>query len=365
MAFLKVSNLVKKYDSVLAVDNVSFEAERGEFLTLLGPSGCGKTTILRCIAGLERPDEGEISIGGKAMVSCQSGLFVEPDQRGLGMVFQSYAIWPHLTVFQNVAYPLGERGLPKSEIKEKVRHILKMVKLLEMEDRSATKLSGGQQQRVALARALVYNPEVLLFDEPLSNLDAKLRVDMRNEIRTLQKELRITSIYVTHDQEEAFALSDRIIVMNQGQIEQIGDQAALYFKPRTRFVAEFIGETNTFEGQVIQASNGAAQIKALDTEFELPAAGDLSSGDRVLLVIRPEHLKVDPKVAPEINLKGTVDQRQYLGSFCKYYVLVEGQGLTAELRGITAQDIPALPVEGDTVSLGLNTADLVFFKLNP
>lgn len=365
MGFLKISNLVKKYDSVLAVNDVSFEAERGEFLTLLGPSGCGKTTILRCIAGLEQPDRGEISIGGKAMVSSESRIFVEPDQRGLGMVFQSYAIWPHLTVFQNVAYPLAERGLPKSEIKEKVRHILAMVKLLEEEDRSATKLSGGQQQRVALARALVYNPEVLLFDEPLSNLDAKLRVDMRNEIRTLQKELRITSIYVTHDQEEAFALSDRIIVMNKGKIEQIGDQPALYFRPRTRFVAEFIGETNTFEGEVMQTSSNSVQIKAFDIVLDLPASNEFAVGDRVLLVVRPEHLKVNPGVKPEIVLQGKVDQRQYLGSFCKYYVLVQGQGLAAELRGITSQDITALPAEGDTVSLGLNAADLVCFKINP
>jgi iron(III) transport system ATP-binding protein len=191
MAFLSVLNLIKKFDSIPAVDNISFEADKGEFLTLLGPSGCGKTTTLRCIAGLEKSDQGEIYIGDKMVVSTTKNIFVEPDKRGLGMVFQSYAIWPHLTVFNNIAYPLKERKLKKHIIREKVLKILDMVKLSGFEDRSATKLSGGQQQRVALARALVYDPEVLLFDEPLSNLDAKLRIEMRNEIRNLQKNLGI------------------------------------------------------------------------------------------------------------------------------------------------------------------------------
>lgn len=187
MAFLKVSDLVKKFDSLTAVDHISLEVEKGEFLTLLGPSGCGKTTALRCIAGLETPDQGDIRIGDRLVLSTGKNIFVPPDKRGLGMVFQSYAIWPHLSVFDNVAYPLKERGMKKDLIREKVGRILEMVKLSGLEDRPATKLSGGQQQRVALARALVYDPQVLLFDEPLSNLDAKLRVEMRNEIRNLQK----------------------------------------------------------------------------------------------------------------------------------------------------------------------------------
>ncbi|MBW1999330.1 MAG: ABC transporter ATP-binding protein [Deltaproteobacteria bacterium] len=362
MAFLRVLDLVKRFDSVVAVDRVSFEIEKGEFLTLLGPSGCGKTTTLRCIAGLETVENGEIYIGDRLMVSAKKNIFVEPHQRGLGMVFQSYAIWPHLTVFDNVAYPLKERKLPKKEIRDKVGRILEMVRLSGLEDRPATKLSGGQQQRVALARALVYDPEVLLFDEPLSNLDAKLRIEMRNEIRKLQQDLHITSLYVTHDQEEAFALSDRIIVMNQGRIEQIGDPFTLYFNPQTQFVAEFIGQTNFIEGVIESSDEKSVRVRALGTLINANNGEKFNKGDEVILSIRPEYMKVNPREEFENELEGTVEQRQYVGSSCRYILRVGGKGIIVDTHGITRADLKALPDEGDKVKLGFRAEDCDLFK---
>ncbi|NIS59903.1 MAG: ATP-binding cassette domain-containing protein [Proteobacteria bacterium] len=362
MVFLKVMNLVKKFDSVTAVDDISFEVEKGEFLTLLGPSGCGKTTILRCIAGLETPDQGDIFIGEKLVLSREKDVFVQPDKRGLGMVFQSYAIWPHLSVFDNIAYPLVERRLKKNLLREKVKQILEMVKLSGLEDRSATKLSGGQQQRVALARALIYDPEVLLFDEPLSNLDAKLRIEMRNEIRNLQKNLAITSIYVTHDQEEAFALSDRIIVMNDGKIEQVGDPVTLYFKPETRFVSQFIGQTNYIEGAAKNVDEKGTRIDALGTMIEIAGRSECKKGDKVFLSIRPEYIKINPKDQMENELQGKVEQRQYLGSYGRFYVSVQGNAILVERHDISENDVGILPKEGDTVRLGFHSRDCLLVK---
>jgi iron(III) transport system ATP-binding protein len=362
MAFLSVLNLIKKFDSIPAVDNISFEADKGEFLTLLGPSGCGKTTTLRCIAGLEKSDQGEIYIGDKMVVSTTKNIFVEPDKRGLGMVFQSYAIWPHLTVFNNIAYPLKERKLKKHIIREKVLKILDMVKLSGFEDRSATKLSGGQQQRVALARALVYDPEVLLFDEPLSNLDAKLRIEMRNEIRNLQKNLGITSIYVTHDQEEAFALSDRIIVMDNGKIEQTGDPFTLYFKPKTHFVAQFIGQTNFIEGIVENVDEKSTSLKALDKSIKMEKETEYKKGDKVFLSIRPEYIKINPKSEALNILKGKIEQKQYIGSYGRFYISVKGHSILVEMHDITEDDLDLLPKEGDSITLGFSSKDCVLVK---
>ena len=362
MVFLKVLNLVKKFDSVTAVNDISFEVEKGEFLTLLGPSGCGKTTILRCIAGLETPDQGDIFIGEKLVLSTGKDIFVQPDKRGLGMVFQSYAIWPHLSVSDNIAYPLVERRLKKDLIREKIKQILEMVKLSGLEDRSATKLSGGQQQRVALARALVYDPEVLLFDEPLSNLDAKLRIEMRNEIRNLQKNLGITSIYVTHDQEEAFALSDRIIVMNEGKIEQVGDSVTLFFKPQTHFVSQFIGQTNFIEGVAESVGEGDTRIGTLGTLIEIEARSECKKGDKVFLSIRPEYIKINPKEKMQNELQGRVEQRQYLGSYGRFYVSVQGVPILVEVHDITENDVGILPKEGDTVTLGFSSRDCFLVK---
>ena len=248
-AHIEVKDLVVRYGHVTAVRGVSFAVRPGEQLTLLGPSGCGKTTTLRAIAGLEPPASGEIVIGGTAVFSSEKRINVAAERRGLSMVFQSYAIWPHMTVFDNVAYGLRVRRMGSREIAEKVSSALDMVQMSEFARRSASKLSGGQQQRVALARAFVFSPSVLLFDEPLSNLDAKLRAEMRIELRELQHRVGITSVYVTHDLEEALAISDRIVVMRDGAIAQIGSPLEIYNYPRNAFVADFVGSANLIRGR--------------------------------------------------------------------------------------------------------------------
>ncbi|MFL5007655.1 MAG: ABC transporter ATP-binding protein, partial [Microvirga sp.] len=247
---IEIENLEIRYGPVPAVKGISFRVRAGEQLTLLGPSGCGKTTTLRAIAGLERPSAGAIRIGGETMYASAEGINIPAEKRGLSMVFQSYAIWPHMTVFENVAYGLRVRRKSRQEILTRVREALALVQMAPYENRPASALSGGQQQRVALARACVFQPSVLLFDEPLSNLDAKLRADMRIELRELQHRLGITSVYVTHDLEEALAMSDRIVVMRDGNIEQIGSPTEIYNLPRNAFVADFIGSSNLIAGQL-------------------------------------------------------------------------------------------------------------------
>jgi ABC-type Fe3+/spermidine/putrescine transport system ATPase subunit len=247
---IEVEDLVVHYGAVMAVKQVSFAVRRGEHLTLLGPSGCGKTTTLRAIAGLEQPSAGVIRIDGQVVYSSTQRINVPTEKRGVSMVFQSYAIWPHMTVFNNVAYGLRVRRLSKKDIEEKVHWALDLVRLGDLAQRSAAQLSGGQQQRVALARSFAFSPTVILFDEPLSNLDAKLRAEMRLEIQELQHRLGITSVYVTHDQEEALAISDRVIVMNTGVIEQIGTPGDIYDRPRNAFVADFVGAANLIRGTV-------------------------------------------------------------------------------------------------------------------
>ena len=248
---LEVKDLIVDYGEVRAVDRVSFIVREAEQLTLLGPSGSGKTSILRGVAGLEPPSSGEIKLFEREVFNKQRRINVPTDKRGIGMVFQSYAIWPHLTVFENVAYPLKIKKWPKSDIVQNVKGALALTGMAGYEDRSASKLSGGQQQRVAFARAIVADPRMILLDEPLSNLDAKLRARMRFELKELQKSINITSMYVTHDQEEAFVLSDRIIVLKDGRIEQVGAPEEIYRRPRTRFVAEFIPTANLFKGSKI------------------------------------------------------------------------------------------------------------------
>src|SRR6185312_1340939 len=245
---------------------VSFEVPRGKMFALLGPSGCGKTTTLRSIAGLEKPDAGEISVDGKIVFSAERRIHVPPEKRDFGMVFQSYAIWPHMTVYQNAAFPLrvGRRRLPARQMAEAVARALHIVQLDGLEDRKATQLSGGQQQRLALARALVKQPPLLLLDEPLSNLDAKLRERMRFELKRLQRELRVTTVYVTHDQSEALALSHEIAVMNDGRLMQVGTPRAVYERPASRFVADFVGTSNFIDGRVLASD---AQFVRVETEF--------------------------------------------------------------------------------------------------
>lgn len=290
---LKLRGITKQFNAFRAIDDISLDIKRGEVFSLLGPSGCGKSTTLRIIAGLEQPEAGEISLNGTILVSANSGVFVPSQKRNMGMVFQSYAIWPHLSVFDTVAYPLAIRKVTKDEITARVQKVLQQVGLDGYEDRMAPMLSGGQQQRVALARALVYEPHVLLLDEPFSNLDVKLREQMRIDLKLLQRRVGVTVILVTHDQLEALSLSDRIAVMNQGRIEQLGTPFDLYEKPHTAFVRDFIGASMQLNGRLINAAAGNATIE-LDGGVHLKGrvcnGGTLLAGDEIVASVRPERL---------------------------------------------------------------------------
>jgi iron(III) transport system ATP-binding protein len=317
-----VRGLVKSFGRVRAVDGIGFSVRRGEFLTLLGPSGCGKTTTLMSIAGLHLPDAGEILLEGEPLTSVARRLFVPPERRGIGMVFQSYAVWPHMTVAQNVAYPLEVRKLPRGEIRERVPEALRRVQLLDFMDKPATQLSGGQQQRVALARAIVFNPRLLLFDEPLSNLDAKLREQMRVELTRLQRALGITSVYVTHDQAEALVLSDRILVMNHGRLEQAGDPRTVYGRPANRFVSQFIGGANLLEGRLVEAEagRGLAEVRGGPGPCRVRCVlgAGLLPGDEVCISVRPEHVRLamEPPAGGELNgFEGQMVAAIFLGNY--------------------------------------------------
>ena len=316
---LKLENLCKEFKTgqtlVKAANQISFEVPEGKFFTLLGPSGCGKTTTLRCIAGLERPDSGRIFIDDERV--SDENFFIPADRRNIGMVFQSYAIWPHMDVFTNVAFPLqvGKTGYSRKQIKDKVLHALSTVQLDGLEKRSATKLSGGQQQRLALARALVREPKLLLLDEPLSNLDAALREHMRVELRQLQERLGITTIYVTHDQLEALALSDMIAVMHNGVIEQLAKPQEIYQKPTNRFIAGFIGNTNWLEGRVIgKASGNFVEVETKMGVISALMASRCSIGDKAILSIRLEAVQVGTVAPEEVRyFAATVDSAMFLG----------------------------------------------------
>ena len=304
---------------VLAVDDVSFEVAPGELFTLLGPSGCGKTTTLRSIAGLENPDRGTISIDGRVLFDGARGIRVAPESRGLGMVFQSYAIWPHLTVFRNVSLPLSvlpRRSRPDSRtVRTRVEQALAVTGLADYAGRSATKLSGGQQQRLALARALVVEPRVMLLDEPLSNLDATLRESMRMELKRLQRELGLTAIYVTHDQTEALSMSSRIAVLEGGRIRQVGRPRDVYERPESRFVADFIGVTNFLTGTVSEQQDGRALVACADGELWVDGV-DAAAGTSVTLSVRPECIDLSESAPAEgtANVwKTTVRTRAFLG----------------------------------------------------
>jgi iron(III) transport system ATP-binding protein len=312
---IEVSGLVVRYNDVVAVDGISFAIQPGELVTLLGPSGCGKTTTLRAVAGLEDPAEGTIRLGGDTVYSSAQRRNVPSEKRGLSMVFQSYAIWPHMTVFDNVAYGLNVRKLPRAEVVESVRRVLDMVQMTRFSDRPASRLSGGQQQRIAVARAIAFSPTVLLFDEPLSNLDAKLRTEMRVELRELQRRLDITSLYVTHDQEEALAISDRVIVMNHGRIEQIGSSETIYNRPRSLFVADFVGAANLIKGQVkpdgVFETVGGLQLKAAEA----------GTGAETTLALRSAYIMLQREPDADANVaQGVVHRRMFHGDFIQYVV---------------------------------------------
>ncbi len=327
---IAVANVTKRFGSLEAVSRVSLDIQDGELFTLLGPSGCGKTTLLRLLGGFYFPDEGDIRFGDRVVNG------VPPNERHIGMVFQNYALWPHMTVFQNVAYGLKLRKLPSAEIGDRVQGGLHKVNLTGMESRYPGQLSGGQQQRVALARALVLNPDILLLDEPLSNLDAKIRIQVRAEIRKLQKELGITTAYVTHDQEEALSLSDRIAVFSQGKVLQVGRPKELYERPATRFVADFIGTNNMIEGAVQAIDQPQGRLRAATPLGDVMALVDarLGVGDRCLLCIRPENAVVNNHVEGEANqLRGKITFSSYLGNTLRYDVEVAaGVTFKADIR---------------------------------
>jgi iron(III) transport system ATP-binding protein len=340
--------LTSRRGTVAAVDGVSFEIDEGEVFTLLGPSGCGKTTTLRCIAGLEQPDDGEIALNGRTLFSAADGVVVPANARGLGMVFQSYAIWPHMNVFDNVAFPLAvapRRSRPsRRAIRDRVERVLSTVKLEGLADRAATDLSGGQQQRLALARALVLEPPLLLLDEPLSNLDAPLREDMRFELQRVQRELGITTIYVTHDQGEALALSSVIAVMREGRIEQTARPRELYTRPTSPFVADFVGASNLIDAVVEGGSNGTYSVRTPEGRLHATAAAGLSAGTPVVVAIRAEDIRLD---AEGPGWAGTVREQAFLGDAVDLVVGVGG----LELR---VRCPPALaPGPGTSVSVSL------------
>jgi iron(III) transport system ATP-binding protein len=350
---LAVENLEKSYpdrrDRVRAVDGVSFEVEEGKFYTLLGPSGCGKTTTLRCVAGLERTDAGRIIVDGQVVSVDRPRTFVPPHKRNIGMVFQSYAIWPHMTVFENVAFPLrvGKQNVSRDEIKRRVEEALSLVQLAGYEGRMATQLSGGQQQRLALARALVRHPRVLLLDEPLSNLDAKLRERMRAEVRDLQRRLGITTLYVTHDQVEALSMSNRIAVMSGGKIVQEGAPREIYQRPATQFVADFVGSTNFMEAEILGVGEGGSRV--LETpigQMQANCPEGVTVGEKVTLSLRPENIRVHLSKPSAVNVfTGEIEPVMFLGEYVDCRVII---GSTSFL----SRQHPTVPLRrGDQVFL--------------
>lgn len=333
---VSIRNLNKSFatarGAVQAIREMNLEIDPGEFFSLLGPSGCGKTTTIRCIAGLENPDEGEIMLGDELVFSRARKRMVPVYQRKIGMVFQSYAIWPHMDVFDNVAFPLkyGMKKRPtEREIKEKVSKACALVQLEGLESRSATQLSGGQQQRVALARSLVRNPEVVLMDEPLSNLDAKLRMETRLELRNLLKQLGATTVYVTHDQTEAFAVSDRVGVMRDGRLIQVGTPRDIYLRPNESFIAGFVGRINFLEGEVAQSKveDGKRVVRTGIGFVECPSVEAMSDGQKVKLGIRAESVKLlEATEQGTINIfHGTVKTAVFLGEYVDCEVTIDSQ----------------------------------------
>lgn len=321
---VQLENVTKEFDETHVVDDLNLDIRAGEFLTLLGPSGCGKTTTLRMIAGFEKPTSGKILLNGKQVDD------MEPYKREVNTVFQSYSLFPHMNVYDNVAFGLKMKKVGKDEIRERVTKALKLVQLEEYGNRKPKQLSGGQQQRIAIARAIVNNPKVLLLDEPLGALDLKLRKQMQLELKHLQQTLDITFIYVTHDQEEALTMSDRIVVMNKGKIEQIGLPREIYENPTTRFVADFIGQTNIIEGTVTAINGDKATMEFSGQTFKIPNSQNVTLNEEIFISVRPEKMKASTvPFEGTINLKGTFKERIYVGSVTKIVVTMpNGKELT-------------------------------------
>lgn len=315
MISIEVTSLTKSFGETVALDDVALKIEPGELFFLLGPSGCGKTTLLRSLAGFNQPEKGDIYFGPERVND------VPPHKRNTGMVFQSYALWPHMTVAENVAFGLKEQKLPRAEIKVRTQEALDAVRMGEYGKRKPNQLSGGQQQRIALARALVVRPRCLLLDEPLSNLDAKLRNEMRLEIRRVCKEYQLTTIYVTHDQKEALSVADRLAILDKGQVLQVGSPQEVYRRPQSRFVANFIGEANFIEGKVLDVGGGMASVETdlgVISGVVSQSAVDLEAGLSATCVIRPESFKIETYRTEENCFPGKVGDSTYFGEFAQY-----------------------------------------------
>jgi len=339
---IQLKDMVKRFGSLEAVSHVSLEIRDGELFTLLGPSGCGKTTILRLIGGFHKPDLGDIFFAGKRVTA------IPPYERNIGMVFQNYALWPHMTILENIAYGLKLKKFPGREISGKVAGVLDLVNLKGLETRYPGQLSGGQQQRVAFARAIAPRPQVLLLDEPLSALDLKLRQAMRSELKTLQRETGITFIFVTHDQEEALTMSDRIAVMSAGKIQQIGAPLDIYESPVNHFVADFIGDSNFIEGEIDTIKGGAAVVKTPDgIAIAARMNGPHKAGDRIAVALRPEKILLGAG-----KLKGEVREAVYLGTSTSY-VIALGRAVTLSVREANDLSGKARFAVGDTVKLDI------------
>jgi putative spermidine/putrescine transport system ATP-binding protein len=349
MAFIQVNDLTKSFGNNTVVKGVSFAFDKGEFISLLGPSGCGKTTILRMIAGFERPTSGSITVDGQDI----TGL--KPNQRQLGMVFQAYALFPNLNVGDNIGFGLKIAGMPADQRRARIEEMLKLIGLAGYEKRYPYELSGGQQQRVALARAIAPRPRMLLLDEPLSALDAKIRVSLREEIRAIQLDLGITTVFVTHDQEEALSISDRIVVMNAGNIEQLGAPHEIYNKPATRFVATFVGQLNNIEATVLEAATKTVSIDGQTaTVPTLPT--DAATGSAVTLTLRPEVLSTVPRDGNDITLTGTIADVTFLGSVIRLRVAL-GQNIVSLDTFNDQRTAP--PARGEPVTISLASKDLL------
>jgi putative spermidine/putrescine transport system ATP-binding protein len=335
---LSLEGVRKEFEGVVAVEDFNLDVSPGEFVSFLGPSGCGKTTTLRMVAGLEQPSAGIIRLGGEDVT------YAKPNERNIGMVFQSYALFPNMTISDNIAFGLRVRKQEKVERAERVAELLDLIQLPDKGKSYPYELSGGQQQRVALARALAISPQLLLLDEPLSALDAKIRDELRSEIRRIQRELDITTIYVTHDQEEALALSDRIVVMSRGKMEQVGEPFEIYNNPATGFVASFVGQLNRLSARVLDGGEGRLDIGG--TEVHTTSYFESEPGTEVSLMMRPEEITLDD--AEENVLDGTVESVTFLGSIVRIQVALDGGRLTADLFN---ERLLTLPVAGDSTQV--------------
>lgn len=363
MPDVRIEKLIKRFGKVEAIAGVDIHIPEGKIVTLLGPSGCGKTTTLRCLAGFENADEGKIWIGDQLIFDSKQKINLSPQKRGMGMVFQSYAVWPHMSVFENIAFPLRIRKVARAVVKEQVTKALKLVGIEELKDRLPSEISGGQQQRVAFARAIVYEPSVLLLDEPLSNLDAKLREQMRFEILELQRKLGITTVFVTHDQEEAMVLSDEVLVMEFGKVVQRGDPEAIYFDPSNEFVADFIGKINFLNGTVTQLEESASVVGIEEEGFRSEIHStrtNYAKGQKVLASVRPENIQIHTsKPEEEINTwPAKLIRKNFLGGMFDMAVGVQGK----ELRARTPFRVEAQ--SGSDVFIHIPPKDVLLIDVN-